>query len=230
MAAAAFAAGCSQILGFKEPTVGDDTSESDASIDAPMCVPAECQFGCNPDTNACREGKLWIFKTGGAFFGNGFGGTDTPPDVRGGADGKCLVNYTSSFEMRGLCNHNNVHAILHVSSTDSIPLMATKYSIPTNVPVHRADDNVLVSNNWNDLTDPTMPLRAPAANAPTSDDAIIWTGANGVATCKNWTSRTSTDSGTRGFADRTSATWLSQDTFRCDFPFSLLCICWSGGE
>lgn len=231
MAAAALAVGCSQVLGFKDPTLDDTQSPIDASIDtAPAdCVPAACQFGCDPATNACRDGKLWIFKTGGSFFGNGFGGTDVPPNVRGGADGKCLVTYSASYGMRQ-CNNNNVHAILHVSSSDSIPLMATKYGIPTNVPVHRADDDVLVSNNWNDLTDPTKMLRAPATNAPAGDDAIVWTGANGVATCSNWTSRLSTDAGTRGYTDRTSATWLRQDTFRCDLLFSLLCICWSGGQ
>jgi hypothetical protein len=230
MAAAGVAAGCSQVLGFKDPSVsGDDAPDIDAPTDTAMCVPSECQFGCDPNTNACRDGKLWIFKTPAAFFGNGFGGTDVPPNVRGGADGKCLVAYTASYGARQ-CNNNNVHAILHVSSSDSIPLMATRYSIPTNVPVQRADDEVLVANNWNDLTDPTMPLRAPATTAPAGNSAIVWTGANTVATCANWTSKLSTDSGTRGYTDRVNASWLSQDTFRCDLLFSLLCVCWSGGE
>src|SRR6185369_12535650 len=128
------------------------------------------------------------------------------------------------------CNNNNVHAVLYVSSSDSIALMATKYGIPTNVPVNRADDDVLVSNNWNDLTDPTKALRAPATTAPTGDEATVWTGANGVATCSNWTSRMNSASGTQGYTDRTVSTWLSQTTSTCDLLFSLLCICWSGGQ
>lgn len=235
MAAAALVAGCSQVLGFKDPTV-DNSKAGDANpgIDAPSdmapaaCVPSACQFGCDSMTNACRDGKLWIFRTGGSFFGNGFGGTDTPPNVRGGADGKCLVTYTGDHGMRQ-CNNNNVHAILHVSNSDSIPLMATKYNIPTNVPVHRAEDDVLVSNNWNDLTDPTKPLRAPATKAATDTDGLVWTGATTVATCVNWTSAVSTDTGARGYTNRTDSNWLIEDAFRCDRLVALLCICWSGG-
>jgi len=229
--AAAFTAGCSQVLGFKDPMLNETTPGIDAPVDmAPAtCMPAACQFGCDPSTNACRDGKLWIFRTGGSFFGNGFGGADVPPDVRAGADGKCLVTYAATYGMRQ-CNNNNVHAVLYVSSSDSIALMATKYGIPTNVPVNRADDDVLVSNNWNDLTDPTKALRAPATTAPTGDEATVWTGANGVATCSNWTSRMNSASGTQGYTDRTVSTWLSQTTSTCDLLFSLLCICWSGGQ
>jgi hypothetical protein len=212
------------------PTLVVDAAPGDAPDAAPAaCMPAACPFGCDTDTNACRDGKLWIFKTQGAFLGNAFGGNDVPPNVRGGADGQCLATYTSLFEERQ-CNYNNVHAILHVSGTDSLPLMATKYNIPTNVPVNRAEDDVLVSNNWDDLTDPSKELLAPATTAATDTAGVVWTGTNTAATCLNWTSAVSTDSGTRGYTNRTDATWLSQDTFRCDRLASLLCICWSGGE
>jgi hypothetical protein len=106
--------------------------------------------------------------------------------------------------------------------------MPTRYLIPTNVPVHRAEDNVLVSNNWNDLTDPSRQLRAAATTAATDAEGIVWTGANTVATCANWTSALTADTGTRGYTNRVDATWLSQDTFRCDRLAGLLCICWSG--
>ncbi|HWU90771.1 MAG TPA: hypothetical protein VN253_26075 [Kofleriaceae bacterium] len=230
MLAAITAAGCSQVLGFKEPRADDETPEPDAPADTPsVCMPQACQFGCDPGTNECRAGKLWIFKTSASFLGKGFGGTDTPPNVRGGADGQCLASYTALYSARQ-CNTNRVHAILHVNSTDSLSLMATRYTIPTNVPVHRAEDDVLVSDNWNDLTSSTIGLRAPATTAATDADGLVWTGTNTVATCANWTSALSTDSGTRGYTNRTNATWLSQDTFRCDRLFSLLCICWPGGE
>lgn len=226
----ALAAGCSQILGFKDPKLDDTISGIDAPVDtAPVaCVPAACPFGCDLTTNACRDGKLWIFKTG-LLLGNAFGGTDAPPNVRGGADGRCLATYTSVYGARQ-CNNNNVHAVLYVSASDSLALMATKYAIPTNVPIHRAQDDVLVSNNWNDLTDPTIQLRAPATTAAMDADGIVWTGRNTAATCVNWTSALSTDSGTRGYTNRTDPTWLSEDTFRCDRLAGLLCICWSGGQ
>lgn len=233
MAAAALAAGCSQVLGFKDPTV--DNTKADAAIDAPIdmapaaCMPSACPFGCDMTTNACRDGKLWIFKTAAAFFGKEFGGGDTPPNVRGGADGKCLETYTIVYPTLA-CSNNRVHAILHVNNTDSIALMATKYGIPTNVPVHRAEDDVLVSNHWNDLTDTTKPLRAPATTAATDAEGLVWTGANTVSTCVNWTSALSTEVGARGYTNRMEAGWLSEDTSRCDRAASLLCICWSDGQ
>lgn len=193
MTAAALAVGCSQVLGFKEPTVDDTKSGAgiDASVDTtPAACTSACQFGCDPTTNACRDGKLWIFKTAGATVGNGFGGTDVPPNVRGGADGRCLATYTSRYATRQ-CNPSNVHAILYVSSTDSIALMVARYSIPTNVGVHRAEDDVLVSNSWNELTDPTKQLRAPATTATTDPAGTVWTGTNTSSTCRNWTDRKS---------------------------------------
>lgn len=236
MAAAALVAGCSQVLGFKDPTV-DNSKAADANpgIDAPIdmapaaCMPSACQFGCDPATNACRDGKLWIFKSQGVYLGNAFGGTDVPPNVRGGADGKCLAAYTALYSARQ-CNNSRVHAVLHISGSDSLALMATKYAVPTSVPVLRAEDAVLVSNNWNDLTDPTKQLRAPASTAATDAEGLVWTGANAVATCSNWTSAVSTDTGARGYTNRTEPTWLVEDTFRCDRLAGVLCICWSGGE
>lgn len=231
MVAAALAAGCSQVLGFKDPRLDNTQPGIDALVDtAPVnCVPAACQFGCDPSTNACREGKLWIFKTAGATVGNGFGGTDVPPNVRGGADGRCLATYTSRYAARQ-CNSNNVHAILYISSSDSIALMATKYSIPTNVEVHRADDDVLVSNNWNDLTDPTKQLRAPATTATTDAAGTVWTGTNASSTCRNWTSTATSDTGTYGYTTRTEVTWPTEGVFACDSLAGLLCICWPGGQ
>lgn len=238
MAAAALAAGCSQVLGFKDPTVDNTKADAgdagDAGVDAPVdtpaaCMPAACPFGCDPTTNACKEGKLWVFKTAAAFLGNAFGGTDSPPNVRGGADGKCLETY-SVFYAALQCDTNRMHAILHVNSADSIPLMATKYAIPTNAPVHRAEDDVLISNNWNDLTDPTKQLRAPATTAATDSEGMVWTGANTVVTCTNWTSMVSTDSGDIGLTSRTDAGWLNEGTSHCDRSASLICVCWSGGN
>jgi len=206
-----------------------DTAAIDAPIDTPgpSCVPSACQFGCDPNTDQCRESKLWIFKTESAFLGNAFGGVDTPPMVRAGADGKCLIAYGDLPTSRQ-CSNGNVHAILYVNAGDSIALMAAKYAIPTTVPVYRAEDNVLVSNNWNDLTDPTKQLRAPATTAATDAEGLVWTGANPQNTCTNWTAGVSTSMGTRGYASRIDASWLAEDSSRCDRLASLLCICWPG--
>jgi hypothetical protein len=108
--------------------------------------------------------------------------------------------------------------------------MATKYGIPTNAPVHRAEDDVLISNNWNDLTDATKALRAPATTAASDAEGLVWTGASTAATCTNWTSSASTAMGSRGYTNRTEAGWLNEDTSRCDRAASLLCICWSDGQ
>ena len=245
---------CSQVLGFKEAKVVDAASEIDAAVDAsaidapidaaidaaidapidtPMatCVPANCPFGCDPNTDACRQGKLSIFRTAAAFIGNGFGGTDNPVNVRGGSTAKCLETYTALYRSVP-CDADHMLAILHVSNTDSIPLMATKYGIPTTAPVHRAEDDVLVANNWNDLTDPNKPLRAPASTLTDDADTQIWTGANTVSTCTNWTSTATGVTGTRGFANRTASTWLNADTLACVNSNSagLACICWAAAH
>jgi hypothetical protein len=232
MTALAALVGCDRLIGIKEARNADDTPDIDAAIDAPIdmstaCMPSACRFGCDPSMNQCRANKLWIFKTSGTFLGNAFGGTDTPPNVRAGADGRCLVTYLAAFSARQ-CSNDNVHAILYVTAGDSIALMAAKYNIPTDVEVYRAEDNVLVSNNWNDLTDPSKSLRAAATTAATDGEGLVWTGSISQNTCLNWTSGMSTDNGTRGYADRTDSAWLGEDFFRCDRLAALLCICWPG--
>src|SRR5690349_18641155 len=75
--AAVALAGCSSILGFKEPRVEDTPIDAAVAIDVPpdaTCVESACPFGCDTATNLCRDGKLWIFKTQGAFLANAFGG------------------------------------------------------------------------------------------------------------------------------------------------------------
>jgi hypothetical protein len=244
------AAGCSSVLGFKDPSLEDPRpgpdAASDAAVDAPAdvpgdvpgdtgpaaCVPSACPFGCDTATNSCRDGVLWLFPSAGAFLGNAFGGTDMPPAPRAGADGKCVITYTGSpVFMARQCNPARIHAVLFVSNADSLGLMASKYGVPTTVPVQRADDTVLVANNWNDLLDINKPLRAAATTAASQAEGIIWTAANATNdSCANWTSGLSTSSGARGDTTSTNNTWMQLDVFRCDRPARLLCVCWSGGE
>jgi hypothetical protein len=228
VAAALAAAGCSSVLGLKDPTFQDDKPAPDAAVDAAIdtspaaCGGTVCLFGCDTATNACRDGKLWVFPTTGQFLGDGVGGRD-------GADARCLATYTDKFT--GLqCNRNRMHAVLTVGPADTIALMASKFTIPTNVPVNRADDNVLVSDTWNDLTDTTKQPRAPVTSAATEPEGIVWTGANGTSTCVNWTSQASTDNGVRGHTTLTVSSWMIRDSSACNLLARLLCVCWSGGE
>ena len=145
------------------------------------------------------------------------------------ADGVCLATYTTTFSALA-CNRNRMHAVLSISAQDSIALMASKFTIPTTVPVNRADDDVLVANNWNDLTDTTKQPRAPVTTAPSEAEGIVWTGANGSSTCTSWTSESPTVSGARGHTTLTASNWLVRDTASCDQLARLLCVCWSGGE
>jgi hypothetical protein len=237
IAAALAIAGCSSVLGFKDPTFDDMRPAPDAAVDAPtidmgpaVCMPSACPFGCDTATNMCRDGVLWLFPSAGAFLGNAFGGTDNPPDVRATADGKCLTTYTTTFGARQ-CNPARVHAVLFVSGADSLALMASKYGVPTTVPVQRADDTVLVANTWTDFLDTTKQLRAPATTAASQAEGFVWTGANQPpSTCQNWMSGLSTDSGARGDTTVIDNTWIEHDVLRCDRPARLLCVCWSGGE
>jgi hypothetical protein len=196
---------------------------------APQCT--ACQFGCDNAANACRAGKLGLYLSAGGFVGNMFGGTDSPPDVRETADGKCRDTAAS---MAGLvpCTPAHAHAVLFVSGSDSIAGMSTHYGIPTTVPVHRADDDVFLFSSWNEVINSTTPatrVSSPSA-AMTMDLAVIWTGAGEATHCLNWTSGATGVNGVRGDTSLVGNTgWLGAvGGFRCDRPARLLCVCWPG--
>jgi hypothetical protein len=226
-----FAGGCEAILGLKDPQrefASDAAPGADATVadsNSAKCVPAQCPFGCDTQTDACRAGKLWVFATVGSTIANAFGGADNPPNVRGGADARCLSTYAASYTNRQ-CGNANVHAVLYVSAADGLAQMGAKYAIPASIPVHRATDDVLVADVWADLIDVSKQPRAPASNAATEAEGIFWSGGNGTDTCKNWTSTVSTDLGARGYATLTDLNWLRRDAFRCDRLARLLCVCW----
>jgi hypothetical protein len=239
------AAGCSNVLGLKDPTFNDtghDAAIDTPPIDAPIdmgpgaCVPANCQFGCDPSTNACRPAKLWVFITTGQFFGDGIGG-------RAGADAKCLTTATQSFANRA-CTAARTHAILTLDAGDAIADMVGKFMIPntvmgtaTLVPVHRADDDTKVANSWNDLVTPNKPALtdvASATSATTDAAGVVWTGfgSSTASNCMNWASKLSTVFGVFGSTRNPPqpATWLGQASDTCNLLHKLLCVCWSGGN
>ena len=248
------AGGCSSVLGFKDPQLESDDAPqdakiggpgidakrldagpidapTDAAIDAPPagCQPSACAFGCDPNTKMCRtDGTLYVYATGGQFAANDFGGKDNPPTVRASSDARCFDDAKRQFSALN-CDLTRTHAVLYVSGADSLALMASKYSIPTTAPVHRADDNVLVFNNWNDLVDSTKTPRIVVTTTPVD----VWSGANETATCKNWTSLANGDTTINGIIGRTSVVstnWLNRVGVSCDLLEHLLCICWSGGN
>jgi hypothetical protein len=245
--ALALAAGCSNVLGLKDPTfqdTGHDAAMLDTPppIDAPIdmgpaaCMPSACPFGCDPTTNMCRPAKLWVYLTTGAFLGDAFGGKDTPPDVRATTDTFCFTNATQNFPARA-CSRDRSHAILTITASDSIPTMSALYTIPTTVEVHRADDDVLVANTWTDLTDTSKIPRAPVAStasAATEAAGQVWTGSGGANTCASWTSEGSTtaatDNGVLGHTTLMVSTWMVRSTQTCNLLARLLCVCWSGGQ
>lgn len=201
------------------------------SIDAGPrgCDESECPFGCDPDSgeDACLPAKLWVYPTAGQYLADGFGGQDNT--VRATSDLLCVATAEERYAARS-CNRDRTHAVLFVSQGDSIPLMATQYEIPTDAPVHRADDDVRVFASWNDLIDTTN-TRPPAAPVTLASPGFVWSGALGTSTCLSWTTAASGQLGNQGDTSVTSANWLSRrGGIACDQLANLLCICWSGGE
>lgn len=205
-----------------ESCASDELCVADAASE-PTC--SKCANGCDSSTHTCKNAsKLWMFQTAGAYLGNNFGGNDHPADVRAGADGRCLSTYTAFYGARA-CEQANVHAILNVNGSDSIQLMRTLYGVPADIPIHRADDQALVSDSWTAFTGLEQ-LHAAPSTAQTDADGQVWTGADANDTCVNWTSDASGDFGTYGYANRLSVSWLYEGAMRCDRLAGLLCVCW----
>jgi len=249
LAGLALAVGCSQVLGLKDPTLedmqGNPAADAgidsgvpiDAMADAPpdtgpgACQPSACPFGCDPNTNACRPEKLFVFLTTGAFRGDGFMGS--PVDVRGTADTKCFDTFAMSATRLPPCTRARMHAILSIGGTDSIQSMKATYSIPATVPVHRIDDDTPVFNSWTDLTDPTKAPRAAVASVQDPIDGSFWSGFNEFDTaskCLGWVSKDAAQFGATGQATTVDKTWLRQPSSGCNLTQKLLCVCWTGGN
>jgi hypothetical protein len=236
--AAVAAAGCSNVLGLKDPSLHEPGPGSDAAVDgatdAPIdtgpaaCVPANCPFGCDSSTNACKV-RLFAFLTTGQFFGDGIGG-------RGGADTKCFTTASAAFPDRA-CTAARTRAVISIDTSDNIQAMSALYMIPTDVEVHRIDDDVLVATNWNTFTAPsTAPITdvASATSASSSAASQVWTGFGGAtaSNCTNWTSKLSTVLGVRGTTRMPAmpATWLGEGSEGCNLLHRLLCICATKGN
>jgi hypothetical protein len=176
---------------------------------APRC--SACPFGC--DRNGCLPQKLWLFETVGAFQGS-LGG-------RAGADSRCAAARTA-FHPSLMCNR--VHALLGVSAADRLVDMAANHGVPELAPVHRASDGVLVSSNWADLVNASVPLIEVAS---TSTPADFWSGLQTKWTCDGWTSaRAQPEAGGEGGDASVRNSWLSHAVHHCDRLLKLACLCW----
>lgn len=237
LAAAALAAGCNSVLGFKDPRLEQGSGSGDpmdAAIDAKMddammtdastACPASCDpFGCETGTTTCRPKKLWVFLTTGAFTGNGIA-------ARGGADAKCFTRVNTDFNNRG-CVAARTHAIITFDGADDIQGMSAHFSIP-NVAVHRADDDVMVFASWSDLiTTGKAPLASDVAN--TTSDGTAWSGFGAAAAskCQGWTTNAAAEEGTiaETKAPPQPGLWLGRIPSTCNLLRRLLCVCWAGG-
>lgn len=215
---ATLAAGCSQVLGFKDPRLssGDDGGTSDSSAqdgsagsDGSVDTPVDSGVAA-----------LWVFTTNGAFQGD-FGATN---GGRVGADTKCGETYNVAFMTRQC---TNVHAVIQVDNVDdTLDRMAGKFQIPAGVPVLRATDATKVANLWDDVVSRSAQLLAPVSTSTTS--LFFWSGRGASANrhCNSWQSKDPALLGDAGDAITVSS-WMSQTTFTCDsITPRLLCVCW----
>jgi hypothetical protein len=153
--------------------------------------------------------SIWLFRSAADHGGN-LGG-------RTGADGICAADYAASFDALGC---GTVHAFLTVSGTDRI----TGIAAPASLDVRTAAD-VQIETSWANLWDGNaLPTTLASLGA-----APWWSGADNAGapmqTCGGWTNGGTTDGGTLGSTTATT-TWLWRGALRCDFPASLLCVCW----
>jgi hypothetical protein len=180
-----------------------------------------CTFGCDTSANACRPARIFLLGTNGGFQG----GAGIGVSGRTGADQKCATEFANRFPAK--CTPSHAHAVLTVSGTDNIGGMAGAFGIPTTVQVLRADDDVIVTNTWNDYINPNVQLTNPATpNTTTPANRLMWTGGNGAETCSGWTVTTGT--GVRGDTAQTSSLRLALDSINCNLTSHLLCVCWTG--
>lgn len=150
----------------------------------------------------------------------------TPIGGRAGADAKCFADIDTRFRSLA-CTAAHTHAVLSINAAETISTMAGTFAIPTDVPLHRGNDDVVVARNWIDFINPNLEALAPPSTAA-AGFGNIWTGGfNGAATCGGW----GTDSTGQGFqADttQTNATRLALNGIACGGSNKLLCVCRSG--
>jgi len=217
---ATLAAGCSQVLGFKDPKLGEDDAgtSDDAALDG--SVGSAGNDGSVDAAMGSGSAPLWVFTTNGAYQGD-FGASN---GGRAGADALCNTMYQIAYTARQC---NNIHAIIQVDNVDdTLGNMAARFQIPAGAPVLRATaDATKVANQWDDVVNRTVTLLAPVS---TSTNVFFWSGRGTSANrnCSSWGVKDPALLGDGGDATKVSS-WMSQMAFTCDsLTPHLLCICW----
>lgn len=217
-------AGCSQVLGLKEPSLEEEPggSPGDASMDdAPGGSDARVSDG-PPGTDAppdARISTIWAFTTTTQFNG-GFGGAAP----RTFADAKCGEKYDFSYSAKGC---TKIHAVIQIdNSVDTLALMGANFQIPTTAPVLRAEDSVKVAERWADFANPSVQLLQPVT--PSASTIYFWSG-KGVSSdlqCNAWSSSANAVFGNAGAANLRGG-WLAAANLRCDdLNPRFMCVCW----
>lgn len=213
LAVAFLVGGCSQVLGFKDPSL-------EAESDGPLADGPGAD-GASPDSAPpdARPIDLWVFTTNAQFPANfGAAGARTIADV------KCDDMYRFAHTSRKC---TMVHAVIQVdNSVDTLNRMEGNYQIPSNRPLLRASDGVKVSEKWADFVNPNLQLIE--AVTPSASAVYFWSGRGVVADrqCSSWSSAANASFGDVGDSSLRSGS-ISAASVRCDDQRPhLLCVCW----
>ncbi len=218
----ALAAGCSQIVGFKDVTLeekedGGTGSDADASGDAAI--------DAMPDAivDAMIDGpppNLYVFRTSGNFIGS-FGAA---AGARATADIKCQDIYNLAYSTKG-CALANIHAVIHIDDTvDSLARMDITFPIPQGVQLKRITDETVVAQSWDEFINPNAALIAPVDTGASAVTFWSGRGSSSNMTCSGWTAT----GGNGNAGDLTKVNqWTNQSAPACSSANQkLLCICW----
>jgi hypothetical protein len=183
-------------------------------------------------------------ETNGAIGGGGAvetmdGGIIGPPvGLRDDADGLCAATAASNSAFNNL----EVHAVLCLTSSDSVANMAGNFAIPIGEPVASLGD-VLVGRTWTNFIGGTSLESTLNDAAVVSTKTRIWMGCSKEAqtlidnTCDNWTDNGSSgpvagdagvDNNAKGSvaaADTTASDWLQAPlAAACSDTKPVLCV------
>lgn len=159
--------------------------------------------------------ELYLFRESDTDRDGNLGG-------RSGADTLCRAssNIPSSV--------TTVYAFLSTGASDTIAVMPTTYSFPSNIPIYGPDGSSKIADNWADLIDGTIDMNLETAGVlGTSTNWYSGSDTDGTLHtyyCNGWASNSGADGGRTGRSDVTDGTWISNGSGTCDFGNKILCI------
>lgn len=152
----------------------------------------------------------------------------TPDTHSGDLGGRSGADRICSAGTPPICaGSSSVHAVISVSSSDTVALMPTNFGLPASTPVRGVNGNVLAVHGWADMF-PTLDTR-PYGNVGES----YWTGATADGgfvsgnACNGWTSSSSSYAGQIGNSSHSDRGWIAGTLYSCSSSEAhLLCACW----